>query len=123
MSPAVIEEKIEKFRSMVGSSERVGVSEFARSKSWRDRLPEAGCFEVVDRSGNVVGYVLAPDYAVALNERMADLEEQAERVQIAAMFKAREDYTNIKTGVELKAGALDYFDKNIDALMEIIDGD
>lgn len=123
MSPTVVEEKIEKFQSMVGSSERIGVSEFARSTSWRDRLPEAGCFEVVDRSGKVVGYVLAPDYAVALNERMIDLEEQAERAQIAAMFNAREGYTDVKTGADLKAGAFDYFDKNIDALLEIVDGD
>lgn len=123
MSPSVMEEKIDKFQTMVGSSERVGLSEFARSKSWRDRLPEAGCFEVVDRTGNVVGYVLAPDYAVALNKRMIDLEEQVERTQIAAMFKVREGYTDLKTGADLKAGALDYFDKNIDALIEIVDGD
>lgn len=39
------------------------------------------------------------------------------------MFNAREGYTDVKTGADLEAGALDYFDKNIDALLEIVDGD
>lgn len=123
MSPAVIESKIEKFQSVIGAGERVGVSEFARSKSWRSKLSESGCFEVVDRGGSVVGYVLAPDYATALNERLTDLEEQVEKAQIAAMFEARSDYTDIETGEKLKTEALGYFDKNIDALMEIANGD
>lgn len=51
------------------------------------------------------------------------LEEQAERAQIAAMFKARSKCENVLTGAELNSAALTYFDKNVAALREIIDGD
>lgn len=51
------------------------------------------------------------------------LEEQTERAQIAAMFKARSKRENVLTGVELNSAALTYFDKNVAALREIINGD
>ena len=122
MIPAVLEEKVWRFQDMVGSSERVGVSEFARTKAWRDRLPAVGCFEVVDRNG-VVGYLLAPEYATALSDKISELEEQTERAQIAAMFKARSKSENVLTGAELNSAALAYFDENAAALREIINGD
>lgn len=122
MSPVALEQKVEKFQDMMGATERVGVTEFARSKEWRKRLPVAGCFEVVDRGG-VVGYMLAPDYAEAISERIAQLEMQAEQLQIAQMFKAREDRVDMKTGDDLKESALSYFDENAARLREIIDGD
>lgn len=122
MSPAVLDEKVEKFQDMLGSTKRVGVSEFARSKSWRDKLPETGCFEVVDRSG-VVGYMLAPDYAEAINDKIINLQEQVEKAQIFAMFLAREDRTNLETGAALTKSALSYFDETADELMGIINGD
>lgn len=122
MSTIVPENEIEKFQSMLGSTERVGVSEFARSKGWREKLPSVGCFEVVDRSG-VVGYMLAPEYAEALSDKIIELEEQIEAAQIAAMFKARKDRTNFKSGDVLKADALAYFDEKADALTAVINGD
>lgn len=122
MSSAVLEKKVEKFQSMVSFAERVGVSEFARSKAWRDKLPETGCFEVVDRGGTV-GYLLAPDYAEALSGRIAELEDQVEKAQIAAMFKVREGRSDVKAGAQLRESALAYFEKNADALAEIVDGD
>ncbi|NHM15767.1 hypothetical protein GMI69_03650 [Eggerthellaceae bacterium zg-887] len=106
---------------MVETAERVGVSEFARSKSWRDKLPGTGCFEVVDR-GNVIGYLLAPDYAEALSGRITELEEQVERAQIAAMFSARAERDNPQTGTDLKEAALAYFDANADALKDVVNG-
>lgn len=61
--------------------------------------------------------MLAPDFAAALNEKLAQPEEEAEESQIAAMFEARENYTDVRTGDLLKAGALGYFDDNADALV------
>lgn len=119
MSPMVAAEKVEKFRGMVVAPERVGVSEFARSKSWREKLLSVGCFEVVDRSG-VVGYMIAPDYAEALNDRLAELEERLERAQVAAIFEARNDRMHVEMGADLKTDALTYFEENADALLEIV---
>ena len=122
MALATMDEKIRAVQDMVGSSERVGVSEFARSKDWRDKLPVVGCLEVVDRNG-VIGYMVAPDYAEALSAKITTLEEQLERAQIAAMFKERAGRSDLASGDALKNAALNYFDDNADGLQEIIDGD
>lgn len=120
MSSMLLEEKVERFQDMVGSTVRVGVSEFARSKAWRERLPEAGCFEVIDRGG-VVGYMLAPDCATALNDHITALEQQLEQAQVAAMFTARQDYSAPQTGEQLQASVRKAFDERADALMELVD--
>lgn len=122
MSPELLEEKVERFQDVVTSTERVGVSEFARSKEWRDRLPQAGCFEVVDRNG-VVGYMLDSQYAKALSAHIIDLETALERAQIAAMLQARKGRTDLKSGEELTSAALACFDERADELAGIIDGD
>lgn len=122
MLPALFDEKVERFQTMVGAVDRVGVSEFARSKEWRMRLPQSGCFEVVDRNG-VVGYLLAPEYAQSLSQRIASLEAQLERAEVAAMFEAREGYTDVRTGTDLKAAVTDAFNERIDELMGIVNGD
>lgn len=122
MSSAAVDEKVQAFQDMVGTTERVGVSEFARSKGWRDKLPAVGCLEVVDRSG-VVGYMIAPDYAEALSAKISDLEDQVERTQIAAMFEAREGRVDVASGGSLGKTALSYFDEHSDELLEIVDGD
>lgn len=119
MSPALLEERVEKFQDMIASPARVGVSDFSRSKAWRERLPEMGCFEVVDRA-DTVGYMLSPAYAEAIGERLADLEEQLERAQIAAMFKAREGYTDFRSGADLAEAAMRSFNERIDDLMAVV---
>ena len=119
MTSITIEEKVGKFQNVVGSTSRIGVSEFARSREWRDWLREVGCFEVVDRNG-VVGYMLAPDYAQALSTRIANLEEQEERAAISAMLEARKDRTEFVTGEELENGALAYLDEHLDEMTEAL---
>lgn len=121
MSTIAADKMVERFQDAIDPIERIGVSEFARCKTWRDRLPDIGCFQITDRNG-VVGYVLAPEYAEAINEKMIELEEQAERAQIEAMFEARAGYTNVLEGKELKTAALDYFDKHADELLEVVNG-
>ena len=120
METNATEERIDRFQNMMGNAERMGVSEFARSKTWRDRLPATGCFEVVDRGG-VVGYMLAPDLATALNARIWQLEEQLEQAQIAAMFSARADRTNIMGGEALQDEAVSYLDAHADAIMQLVE--
>lgn len=121
MSPTVLNDHITRFQDMVGGPIRVGVSEFARSKSWRAELPEVGCFEIVDRNG-VVGYMIAPDYAVSLANRIAELEQQLEQESIAAMFSTRSDRSETKTSSELETHALDYFDQNFSVLAGALHG-
>lgn len=121
MSPAAIEEKVGTFQSVVNSANRISISEFARSREWREQLPELGCLEVVDRNG-VVGYMLAPDYAQAMSARITELEKQEERAAIAAMLDARRDRTEFAAGEELEKGALAYLDEHLDEMTEAVDG-
>ena len=120
MLPTLLEEeKVERFQDIVDPAERVGVSEFARSRTWRDRLPQTGCLEVVDRGG-VVGYMLD---ARAISAHVADLEAALERAQIAAMLHAREGRSDAKSGAELREAALSSCDRRADELTRIINGD
>ena len=121
MSPAAIEEKVSAFQSAVNPVNRIGVSEFARSREWREQLPEVGCLEVVDRNG-VVGYMLAPDYARALSARITELEEREEQAAIAAILEARADRADFASGEELKNGALAYLAEHLDEMMETVHG-
>ena len=122
MSSAAIEEKVSAFQSAVKPVNRIGVSEFARSREWREQLPEVGCLEVVDRNG-VVGYMLAPDYARALSERITELEEREERVSIAAMFRTREGCSNLETGDELRKSVRSRAAERAEELAAIVNGD
>lgn len=121
MSPESAMEKVWKFQTMVGSTRRVGVSELAKTKAWRNELKEDGCFEVVDRGG-LVGYMLSPDCATAMSERIDQLEMRLEQLQIEAMFKTRKCCSNAKTAPSLSVGAIEYFDKSIDDMLELING-
>ena len=120
MSSAAIEEKVDTFQNVVNSGNRIGVSEFARSREWREQLPELGCLEVVDRNG-VVGYMLAPDYAQAMSAHITELEEQEERAAIAAMLDARRDRTEPAAGEELRRGALAHLSEHFDEMAESVD--
>ena len=122
MPSTTIDEKVGAFQSAVNSTRRIGVSEFARSRKWREELPELGCLEVVDRNG-VVGYLLAPDYAQALSARISELEEQVEQASIDALFRTREDCTEPKTGEALKEAVRARFDERCEGLAAIVDGD
>ena len=122
MSPAAIEEKVSAFQSAVNPTNRIGVSEFARSREWREQLPEVGCLEVVDRNG-VVGYLLAPDYAQALSARISELEEREEQASIAAMFRTRERCSNLETGEELRKSVRSRAAERAEELAAIVNGD
>ena len=121
MSPATITEKVSRFQNTVSSTTRIGVSEFARSREWREQLPQIGCLEVVDRNG-VVGYLLSPDFAQALSAHITELEEQDERAAIAAMIEARKNRTEFATGEALKNDALAYLDEHLTEMQGAVDG-
>ena len=122
MSPSTIDAKIEEFKAVANKGSRMGVSEFSRSKLWRKTLTEIGCFEVVER-GEVVGYMLAPEFASAISDRLTSLEEQLEQLQISAMFSSRVEYAAVSSGEELVSAVDDVLDARLDSLMGIAHGD
>lgn len=122
MTPVATDERIQKFQDMVNAPVRIGVSEFARSNRWRERLPETGCIEVVDRNGTV-GYMLAPSFATAVSERIAELEDELENAHVKMLFDTRAHDSRPVFCEELKRGSLAYFDEHADAIREFLDAD
>jgi hypothetical protein len=121
MTTALKQQKVDTFMSAVNAPQRIGVSEFARSKNWRTELPHVGCFEMVDRNG-LVGYLLDPSYAEALNARILELEEELEQATLAAIFATRTEENEYTTGNDLLEKARSYFDSHEDEIKEAIYG-
>ena len=92
MSPLAEEEKAHQFCGMAAGGQRVGISEFARGKTWRNLLAEAGCVEVTDRAGTI-GLLLTPDYAEDVSAYIAQLESELEQAYVRALFEMRADYS------------------------------
>ena len=88
MSPLAQEEKAHQFCGMAAGGQRVGISEFARGKTWRNLLAEAGCVEVTDRAGTI-GLLLTPDYAEDVSAYIAQLESELEQAYVRALFEMR----------------------------------
>lgn len=56
-----------------------------------------------------------------LSEDLSNSNQRSEGVQVDDLVRIRAGYTDAKTGIDLKSSALDYFDKNLDKLLDIID--
>lgn len=112
----------QKFARMVNSGDKIGVSEFSRSKAWRAKLRKKGCFEIIDR-GETVGYLLSPEYAKTISDKIVEAEalaEAEERAAALAMFDARQDRNNLLTGKALENAVEQAFSERIDALMDVV---
>ena len=122
MTPSLLEKKVHTFKSTVGSGRRIGVSELARSKEWRDELGSEGCLEVVDRT-ETVGYVMDASYADALVSYIDSLEHELEQAHIRELFALRRQASQPLSGAELTAAALAELDRHEPAIREFLDGD
>lgn len=121
MSPLLQEGAAREFQRMAEGPRRVGISEFARGKAWRDTLDVAGCVEVTDRTGTV-GLLLTPSYAESLSAYIAELEKELEASHIRALFDLRKDYSEPLGGEALAAAALAELDAHKDKIREFLDG-
>lgn len=120
MAPYDVLERADNVRSTVQGHKRISVTELSRGKDWRSQLPEAGVIEVTDR-GDTTAWLVSDADMQALVEGYRYLEEELERMQIAALFEARAT-DKPATNSKLKKEALASFDRRKDALREIING-
>ncbi|WP_080799512.1 hypothetical protein [Arabiibacter massiliensis] len=121
MAPQEILNRASNVRDLVSGRPRISVTDLSRSKDWRAQLPEAGVMEVTDR-GDTAAWLLSDEDMRAILDGYTYLEEELERAQIAAMFKAREGSV-AKSGAELEAAAMDVFAARKKELRSVIDGD
>lgn len=121
MPPLTKEQKAQQFCDMTTSTRRIGISEFARSKTWRDVLDESGCIEVTDRAESI-GFLMTPDYAEELSMYIAELESELEQAYIRTLFELRSDYSEPLEGSALAAAALTEFNIREDKIREFLDG-
>ncbi len=104
--------------SVLGRS-RISATDLARSKDWRERLPEENVIEITDRGGTA-GWLLSDESMRALVEGYAYLEEEVERAQIAAMFGARRNSKPLSDD-ELQAAVVKTHRARKDELRKIVD--
>ena len=114
-------EKADSLKRKLSGSKRIGVTELARSRDWRDGLASEGCYEIMDRS-DTVGFVIAPECAEAMSQVISQMESELEEYRIKEMFDARDDYGEFLAGRELVDAADAFFESNKGQLMEFADG-
>lgn len=103
----------EVLRRAIREAPRLGVTEFARSKTWRQKLDECRAVEVLDRS-ETVGYLVSPQLIEALFNTIDDAGELIDNLDAQLMFAERKDCNNWMSGKELEEAALKELDGIID---------
>lgn len=122
MPPFSLEEKASRFCKLAEAKNRLGMSEFARGRTWRPVLQEAGCVEVTDRS-DTVGVLMAPDYAKGLSAYIRQLEDELEQAHMEALFELRRDYSAPASGADLAQAASAHLAAHSSEIREFLDGD
>ena len=120
MSDLAIQEKLSDVRTRVKSDDRVSISVFARSKDWMSKLAKNDFIEVQDR-GKRIAWVISEEGMDGMIEYIDSLEERIEMLSVQAIFAAREDREDWKTGAELQTAALAYFRANKDSLGKVLE--
>lgn len=111
-------DKISDVRSRIYDDGRVSLSEFARGKGWREKLERNEFVELLEH-GERTAWLISEAGMRLVIDYISELEEQAERSSIRAMFEAREGRENWKSGAELAQAAKAYFLEREDALTSV----
>lgn len=117
MSNAAMQERLSGVRSRLFNENRVSLSEFARGKAWRQKLAEKEFMELQEH-GDRVAWIISEEGMRGLFEYITELEEQAERASIHAMFEARESCEEWESGSRLEQEAIAYFREHEGELMK-----
>ena len=88
-------------RNRAIGQQRIGVTDLARSTSWRKKLAENKMIEIVDR-GSTVGWLLSDEGLSSLLETISYFESEAERTQVAYVVEMREGYREWSSGDSLR---------------------
>ena len=122
MASTDVLERIGAMREASRGRARISVTDLARGNEWRTELPEVGVMEVTDR-GETAAWLLSDEDMRSLMEGYSLLEEELEQAQIAAIFAAREEYRDLRSGDDLRDTALAVLDARSDEFMELANGD
>lgn len=102
------------------SAPRVASTDLTRKVTWwKQTLPTAGIIEITDR-GDTSAWMLSDTAMQAIVEEHEALEREIEELRVRALFAAREDYTELKTGDELATAVADEARSHGSALWEAI---
>lgn len=91
-------------------SHRIGLSDFTHGRKWRSELAECGTMEIIDRD-RTCGWILSCECLDALMLRVAELEDELEQAQVAALIAERADKAVFRSGEELAEAATAIFDE------------
>ena len=113
--------KADIIRNSISSDCRIGLTEFTRSKKWRNDLHNHDVIEIVDHT-ETVGFLISPEGMHSLAASFDKLEEEIERAQIDALFANRQDLGDWSSGKELAQKAKGSLKMRTEAVRELLDG-
>lgn len=122
MAPAEVMEKLDRFKKASQPSGHITVTELARGKDWRRKLPEVGMMEVTDR-GETAGWLVSQEDLEAFVYAVISLEQEVEELSLAAIFGERLSAgpSEWKSGTQLAQDAQRYLETEGDSIMAVID--
>lgn len=121
MAPAEVIDRLDGLKRAPKPAGHITVTDLARSKEWRTKLPQVGMMEITDR-GQTAGWLVSEQDIEAIVYAIIDLQEELEKASMEAMFQTRspEGAGAWKSGKELESEALVYFDEHGDEVMAIL---
>jgi len=90
-------DRVHTIRNSVQPYHRLGLTDLARTRQWRDDLLAYDIIEIIDRS-DTTGYLISVKGLQALLDAITSLEEELEQIQIDALFAGREYLENWESG-------------------------
>lgn len=115
-------ERVEKIKRTVSSQPRVGLTEFARSKKWRESLEVQDIIEIVDRT-ETAGYLVSPEGMRILLDSIETLEKEVEQSYVDALFASREGMDDWLSGDDLALRAKESLRTRESRIRRLLDGD
>lgn len=120
MAPEATIDKANALRNSVRTTNRVNVTELARGKAWREKLPECDVMEIIDRGANA-GWLVSDAGMGAMLDMIDYLEERLEQASMAAIVNARHNYQNWMEGDNLATAALSALDQKGEDMRSVLD--
>lgn len=124
MTAEALLEKFETLKGFANRPRRVSLTELARSKDWRDQLPECGLMEVSDKNGSgTAAWLVSEQFMYEIVELLNASMEELEHAQVKAIVDSRSEVEYWATGDALANEAFSVWENRKDVLRKALHDD